>query len=135
MRRIYEDDHVEIDHDEANAVLWIARTSVPYGGADDFASDTAGLKKRLMPLEPRAIVLDVRRVRGRHDDDFEGVVKRLQVTLLDFVERLVILTASAVGALQAKRLSKADGERMLVTQDEDEARAFVQPRTRRKMKC
>ena len=58
---------------------------------------------------------------GRNDSQFEASVGAMRPELDRLFRRVVMLVATAAGALQVRRLAREQGRESLVTEDESEA--------------
>ena len=110
-------------HDEG--VVVVRRTRTPYPSVEEFRRGTHEMFA-LLESTPgvKGVVIDSRQSIGRNDDDFEAAARDMQREVLARVPRMAVVMKSAVGLLQANRMT-SDRASILATTDESEAIAFA----------
>jgi len=105
-------DHWQLRVDRIRGLLWLERTSVPFGAAEDLTPSLVKFRKLLVRIEggpPRRLLFDLRKAPGRNDDAFEQSTKKLRLMLSELFDRVAILVRSQAGRLQVDRLNRSEG--------------------------
>ncbi len=128
MRVLIDNEYARLEEDDR--ILFVRRKAERYPSVDTFRETMSRL---FATVDDDAdafvgLVVDSRAAMGRNDDDFEQAASMLQEQALSRLPRLVILMKTKVGILQARRLT-GDDARVLITDDEGEARRFLHPPT------
>lgn len=125
---IYASDYHELRELGRDAVLSV-RSAEPYPSVEVLEQEYGEVVRTLRERNPRALLLDLRLVRGRNDPSFEAAIAPLRKAELTVTRNTVIIVGSAAGQLQVKRHMQQDGlGHVEVLRDEDEARRLVRER-------
>lgn len=127
-RSLFEDPYVSLTLDEARGLVRYVRSRETYPSIEVMKASNAAIGKALA-WAPRAtlkLLLDLRDAPPRNDDEFETAVGRALDGLLPAFKSHAMLMKTAVGRLQAQRMSRRAGaERVFVFGTEAEALAHL----------
>lgn len=134
LRELYRDAYVSMLLDEEQKLLRFTRSAQPF---PDLEAPHRTYEVVIPLAEPFAragfnLLTDLRAAPGRNDPAFEAVMKSLRGRLQAPFARRATLIATAVGAMQVRRLTKEDGMERMVSADEAELLRYLsgQPDTR-----
>lgn len=134
LRELYRDAYISVLLDEGQKLLRFTRSAQPF---PDLEAPNRTYDVVIPLAEPFAragfnLLTDLRAAPGRNDPAFEAVMKSLRGRLQAPFARRATLIATAVGAMQVRRLTKEDGMERMVSADEAELLRYLsgQPDTR-----
>lgn len=126
-RELYRDAYVSMVLDEGQKLIRFTRSSQPF-------PDLEAPQKTyevVIPLAERFshagfnLLTDLRAAPGRNDPAFEAVMHSLRGRMQAPFARRATLVATAVGAMQVRRLTKEDGMERMVSSDEAELLRYL----------
>ena len=118
MESIAKTRHWDVAVDSAEKLVRVTRSMVPLGGLDDLQRAHKELLRLIAPYLEYRLLLDVRFGPSRSDPEYEQGLQSLRKQILARFDRVAILVKSAVGKLHATRLTREDGSRAQIFQDE-----------------
>ncbi len=123
---LYKSPFAEIVFVPSRQLVWIIRTGTPFTDVQvasrDFQLATEAMPKDLSKLR---LLVDVRRVIGRNDPQFEDMFDQFRRQIFVGFARSAILVKSAIGRLQIQRLGREIGIATNVFHEPAEALAFL----------
>jgi len=117
---IFEDALVRIETRPMDRVLFIRRHPTR-AEASELLESYGHALTQLRAYRDWGLVIDVRQVVGRNESGFEQRILQPLHDARRVFPVVVVLVATAAGALQVRRLERDEGNRQLVAQDEAEA--------------
>lgn len=121
MERIWENELLVVERDALRRTVVVRRTGGSAEPEAIVAAYRSAAEANVSTHRGWGLVVDLRNVTGRNDDAFEAGMTPLMHELIGMFSPVVMLVASAVGALQMRRMSGAEGIELHVTHDEPEA--------------
>lgn len=121
MERIWESEALVVDRDAQRRVVVVRRTAGSVAQVDIVSAYRAAAQANGAEHRGWGLVVDLRAVTGRNDEAFESGMIPLMHELSATFSRVTMLVASAVGALQMRRLSTSQDIELHVSHDEDAA--------------
>ncbi len=103
----------------------ITRTEQPYPSIVAINQEANEIERVLEKFRRSRILVDLRPVAPRNDEEFESAMSRYRQKLFRGNGRMAILVQTAVGALQVKRHMREDGLQAEVFQSEEEALSYL----------
>jgi hypothetical protein len=107
---LFANDFVEVELDEPRRLIRVTRTSHPIAALNDVELAWGSVTRVVAAVDKRrtALLMDMRKARGRNDDAFErAVAKHRAATVSGFV-RVAVLVESLHGKLQVQRHVRED---------------------------
>lgn len=123
IRRVHEDPWFVVDHNPADKVYRVARTSKPFADLAEAERAYGAFDLAISAVPPGSrLFLDLRDAPPRNDPEFEAAVKRVRDRAFARFAKVAVLVRTAVGKLQVQRMNK--GLPPTVGTFDDEDRAF-----------
>lgn len=113
-----------IHWDEARALVWFARTALPYRTTAEIGRDGMLVHRALEKTGRGRLLVDLRAVAVHGDSAFDVSFAMFRRKLFRGGDRMAILVGTAIGLLQAQRQMREGGFLVEVFSDEREALAF-----------
>ena len=126
-RELYRDSYVSMLLDEGQKLIRFTRSAQPFPDLEA----PRQTYETVIPLAERFtrlgfnLLTDLRAAPGRNDPAFEAVMGPLRSRLQAPFARRATLVATAVGAMQVRRLTKEDGMERMVSSDEAELLRYL----------
>lgn len=126
---IFHDPYVTAYKDDAIKVVRYVRSPAPFPDLETTRRTYESLIAVLAGLRcPHyGILADLRAVQGRNDPAFEGLIIEVRTRLHHLFARRGTLVATAVGAMQLRRLNKEEGIERMISADESELLRYLTP--------
>lgn len=127
VKEIFHDAYVTVLLDEPRKLVRLVRSATPF-------PDLEAPKRTYAPLialcdeldrSRYSLLTDLRAAPGRNDPAFEALMHPLRARLQTGFARLGTLVATAVGAMQVRRLTREEGSERLVSTDEAELLRYL----------
>ena len=130
-RELYRDAYVSMLLDEGQKLIRFTRSSQPFPDLDvpPQVYDTIIRLAERFARPGFSLLTDLRAAPGRNDPAFEAVMLPLRGRLQAPFARRATLVATAVGAMQVRRLTKEDGMERMVSSDEAELLRYLSGRS------
>ena len=127
QRETFRSPYFRVLVDDGDAIVRIIRSSEPFQNLTVVRSAWLAVIEALdrSGRANRCLLSDLREAPARNDPEFEKVVTPLIPRALAGYRRNAILVRLAVGALQLRRHTKADGIERLITSSEEEALRYL----------
>jgi hypothetical protein len=126
-RELYRDAYVLMLLDEERQLVRFIRSAQPFPDLEA-PRRTYEVVIRLAERLARpglSLLTDLRAAPGRNDPAFEALMQPLRSRLQAPFARRATLVATAVGAMQIRRLTKEDGMERMVSSDEAELLSYL----------
>lgn len=129
LKTIFHDSYVTVSLDEAKKLIRFVRSSTPFPDLDAPRRTYQTLIAMFdaMGRQHYSILTDIRRAPGRNDPAFETLMLDLRTRVQLGFARRGTLVATAVGAMQVRRLTKEDGLERMISSDEAELLRYLAP--------
>ena len=122
LKTLFHDSYVTVSLDESKKLIRFVRSSTPFPDLDaprrTYKTLTAMFDA--MGRQHYSLLTDIRRAPGRNDPAFETLMLELRTRVQLGFARRGTLVATAVGAMQVRRLTKEDGLERMISSDEAE---------------
>lgn len=127
MPELLSNRYVTLTLEHNDRVVRFGRTDRPYDAVDDVTRLHEELGRRLDQAgrRGRSLLVDMRLAQMNIDPEFEHRAMKARHHLVRDFDRVAVLVATAVGALQVRRHIREDGRDIPVFQDEAEAISFL----------
>lgn len=102
-------------------ILVLQRTAERYPSLQTVAQETRRVIVSFPSGRSRSLVVDMRRAPPTNDPGFEDAMRNLRMVVAQRVERVILLVATASGAMQITRLQRAEGTTFFTTLDAQDA--------------
>jgi hypothetical protein len=133
MRRVLIEHPIfTAEQDDEKRIVIVTRHRHPTQGAELVAAFEELGRMLTVTHRQYSLILDVRNAVGNNSPDFEASANQVVAGAHRYFRNVVVLLASAAGALQARRLNDARAEKIkvLVARDMLEAIALASGETR-----
>jgi hypothetical protein len=128
LRSIHADDYLTVTLDTDTRLVRFTRNAQPYATIDEVRTQHAALTKMLAGISSKshALLIDLRAAIPRNDSAFEAEISRIVVLVVGAFRKHAFLVKTAVGSLQVRRMSAANGTTPEATfSSEAEALAYL----------
>jgi hypothetical protein len=114
---------VEVDATQVR----VTRTARRYELVSQVRPSFDAIDDELRTIDPEqcSLLIDLRRIVGRNDPEFEAELAPMRRELLGKFGRAALLVRTAIGKLQLERYLSSDGIEATVFSDEDEAEQWL----------
>ena len=133
LKILFQDSYVTVSLDESQKLIRFVRSSTPFPNLDaprrTYETLIAMFNK--MGRQHYSILTDIRRAPGRNDPAFETLMLDLRTRVQLGFARRGTLVATAVGAMQVRRLTREDGLERMISSDEAELLDYLAPEPKR----
>lgn len=133
LKTLFQDSYVTVSLDESQKLIRFVRSSTPFPDLDaprrTYEPLIAMFNK--MGRQNYSILTDIRRAPGRNDPAFETLMLDLRTRVQLGFARRGTLVATAVGAMQVRRLTKEDGLERMISSDEADLLRYLAPEPKR----
>jgi hypothetical protein len=128
MVKRYSDAYHSVILRPGTAIVYIARSALPYASPADIERSFDGLNRALDGVDRGTLdlLVDIRAVVGRNDPEFEAAVGPPRARLMRGFRRVAFLVGSIAGQLQVMRHSRQDGLNARAFLDENAALLWLQ---------
>jgi hypothetical protein len=111
LRTIHADDYLTVTLDTEDRLVRFTRNANPFSTIDSVRAQHAALTAVLAGISPKshALLIDLRAAIPRNDSAFEAEISRIVVLLVGAFRKHAFLVRTAVGGLQVRRMSAANG--------------------------
>jgi hypothetical protein len=111
LRTIHADEFLTVTLDTETRVVRFTRSSTPYPTIDAVRTQHAALTKALAAISPErhTLLVDLRAGPLRNDGAFEAEISRTVTRVVTAFRKHAFLIKTAVGGLQVRRMSAANG--------------------------
>ncbi len=129
---IFHDSYVTVSVHEAKKLIHFVRSATPFPDLETIRRTYETIIALFNRLERSrySILTDLRRAPGRNDPAFENLMRDLRTRAQRGFARRGTLVATAVGAMQVRRLTKEDGIERMISSDETELLHYLVPETK-----
>lgn len=130
MRVLWQSEGISLFFDSASGVLRLVRTSarIPVEHIKSFRQQLPALLGGVR-AQLKGLIIDVRQVVGRNDDEFENASSHLLLDLSTWVPRIAVLVTTNVGLLQVQRSQRVNAIAQRGFLDEEAALKYLRERT------
>lgn len=130
MRVLWQSEGISFLFDPATGILRLVRTSarIPVEQIKSFRRQLPALLGGFR-AQLKGLVIDVRQVVGRNDDEFEQASSHLLLDLSTWVPRIAVLVTTTVGLLQVQRSQRVNAIEQRGFHDEAAALKYLLERT------
>jgi hypothetical protein len=126
VRRLYRSEEIEITEEQGRRVIRVRRSPMPLDLALLTLVEEAFVRVVPLPMRKRvALLLDARDAPLIPSDGYERDLGAAAPRLFDGFAKRAVLVRTAVGKLQAQRVSRARAQPFSVFEDEAEAIAYL----------
>lgn len=110
MLELERNPYTAIYHDPTQQLVFLKRYSLPYPSLGEVEQNFQRLEKAIgLISRPRSLLfVDARDAPMRNDDRFEATFAPSRARLMQGFKKTAVLLRSAIGVLQAERLSKGN---------------------------
>lgn len=124
---IYHDAYLRVTLEHDGAFVRMRRTTAAFPTIESMRTSYAQVRATYERIGQtgRGLLVDGRDAPGRNDPAFEQAMAEVRVKADAGFARVAIVMRTAVGKLQSQRYARQDGRERLVTDDEDEAIAYL----------
>ncbi len=126
-REVYRDPYVSMVLDEQRHLIRFTRSSQPFPDLEAPRHTYEAIIRiaERLARPGHGLLTDLRAAPGRNDPAFEALMQPLRARLQAPFARRATLVATAVGAMQVRRLTKEDGMERMVSSDEAELLRYL----------
>ena len=123
----HQDEFWRVESLEGTDVVLVERSAAPFPSPHSIELSCMALHRGMEALDrPRHVLLiDLRKVMGRNDPDFERVMEPERVRLQQGFRRVAVIVNSVVGQLQVQRHAAQDGAKLRTFFDYAKALAWL----------
>ncbi len=127
VKSLYSDPYIMMSLDPSKKIIRFVRSAVPFPDLETPKRTYETLIAILDEIgrQNYGLLTDLRAAPGRNDPAFESLMLSLRTRVQVGFARRGTLVATAVGAMQVRRLSKDDGLERLISNDEDEILRYL----------
>ena len=127
LKIIFHDSYVTVSVDESMRLVRSVRSATPFPDLDALRRTYETIIALLNKMERShySLLTDIRSAPGRNDPAFELLMRDLRPRAQRGFARRGTLVATAVGAMQARRLTKEEGLERMISSDETELLRYL----------